>query len=815
VDTQANTHIVLGAGNPNASIVIVNEAPNELDSKMGQIATGAAGDNLKTLLAAAGIDRRDTYITNVCKCWPWKIVMDKFSPAQHVLSRPPERDEIKACSCYLQQELQQIRPKIIIALGSVALSALEGRVSKITERMGVPSIYKGISDKVNRTYIMPTLHPAYIWRNGGINSVVATQTIEHLKFALQMRDNKNLFLEHQYTLIDSKAKLLDMLGFIKKRKVMSFDIETEGLEISDRILGIGFGMEVDVACYVPFLVRPDIGVGLYDFWEDKDITAEEVYSELKGLLEDPTVYKTAHNSKFDMRDLLYEQGIDVKNLQWDTMCAAYLMDENRRHGLKELKNKFTDLLGYEDQWVSETGGASHPEKAYLSTISNYCCGDCDATYRLTKEQRQWFIANPIYMEFMSAFYVPLNYIIRDMEWYGVLYDVERAKALSAVYLEKMATIKQEACKYAGCQFDPESPQQVQKVLFSVLGLSHNARTDTGQQQVNKKVLKDLSSSHAVPQLIIDYRHCSKMRSTYIEGFIESLDANNRLHIPINTIGTVTGRLSSEGLMNIPREEDIKSLIIAPPAHKLVCADLSQAEVRCFAHYANEEALRSAYDSDDIDVHCLVAAEVLGYTYEQFWSAYSIEQKGTKTGPFTDRRQAAKGTVFGLLYGRGSASIALEYGMDIKDAELFMAQFFARFANCKKWIDAIHKLIEQNGEVVNIFGRIRRIPSIYSFDDDTKAEAKRQAVNSIIQATASDITNRALINVWWAIKKHQLPVHLLFTVYDSIIIESPDEYVDPTKKLLKEIMEQKPHPDFSVKIRADLDVYQKWGIKDKK
>ena len=1285
INKQPNNHLVTGLGNPQADLMIVGESPNEGAAMFNQAFHGSEGDTLKALLRLADIDPNSVYVTYACKCRAWKVQENKYTKETHVVNKQPERDELRACNLFLQQEIQYIRPKVIIALGSGALSTLEGRVCKITERMGVTSIYKGIKDKKNRTYIMPTLHPAYLNKNGGVSTsngltTMGAQVVEHLRYAANMRNNPDLFKEHNYTVVDNREKVDRLIAHIKQRRVFTFDIETTGLEFKDIILGVGFGLDIGVSYYIPLLVRPEIGNGLYRFWDDKDITEQEIIMQLKEIFEDTTIQKAAHNAKFDMRGIHKMWGMQVKGLFWDTMCGSYLMNENITHKLKELKNRFIDLLGYEDQWNAETAEGKNAALASFSTITMYCCGDCDATYRLVKEQLAIFTNQPAFYWFMQHFYVPLHNILADMEYHGVLFDVAKSSEMSADYAEQLKKVKDQICGFAGCTFDPESNPQVQRVLFGALGLVHEKVTKTGQQAVDSDVLEELAPHHPVPALIVKYRHLAKMKSTYVDGFAKEVDENNRLHKSINPIGTVTGRMSSKGLMNIPRESTVKSLIIAPKGFKLVCADLSQAEVRCFAHYANEQVLKEAYADDKIDVHCLVASEVIGGSYEEFAAAYKKEQADKMPGKYSELRQAAKGclredmrvlcnrglvqikefgisdapgfvphkspivvvgedgvftpsdmafnnrqdigraittklgyefsgtvdhkiqvlcpdgkiqdkklrdvttddyavlrteyisattevqgcseellaamvlaipprpqqqalyipwkhpaklnkdwgwligfligegsfsanevkwtqkdssaflyeatlikkllptlhvgirkektrdihtgvisnfqfrdffrqlgiadgfynktirqrschllkipeiifkssyevmrgflqglwagegtityakhltgqvnikmglaseqlikdtqllmsyfgvltqrtrefnkkyqrsyfylrvidrqskdnffknigfigeetkqqklatalqntvaandtvtipyqeallkdlyrrlpptnkatnqrwkdnvqvrlkrkidltagllqslpekyvadvdarffggfhfdkiqtiteetfansydlsvpknhhysanalithnTTFGLLYGRGTPSIAAEYGIPLEQAEDFMNKFFARFANCKKWIDATHRLVEQTGEVINIFGRHRRIPSIFSSDSDRQAEAKRQAVNSIIQSTASDINNLAVINVYNTIKQQALPAHMLFTVYDSIITETPDDHIDIMKVLLKSQLERQPHPDFTVKLKADLDVYSHaWGVKDKK
>lgn len=815
---QPHTKIVTGVGNPHADLMFIGEAPGRTEAFKGEPFVGDAGDTFNELLGLAQINRQDVYISNVCKCWPWMYKENTRTGTKSLTNRQPEPDEIRACLKYLEAEIAAVDPKVIIPLGGTALSAIEGKKLKITERVGVPSLYghKGSSSLYKRdvrTYVLPTYHPSFVRRNGGVSTkeskitVIASEVLQHLKSATEIAQNKALFEEHQYRIVDSREKLDKVVGLLKQRKVMAFDIETEGLGFKDKVLGIGIGIDVGVACYIPFLVRPFMGDGLVNFWEDKDITREEVLITLRDLFADKTVQKSAHNAKFDMRGLQADLGIVVEGLFWDSMCGAYLINENSSNALDILKNRYIDLLGYSDAWKRETNDGKNASNASLDTISNYCCGDCDATYRLTKDQLKEFKDKPNCTKLMQKFYVPIMEFVKDFEYVGVRYNVERAEEMKAEYKQKADAMKEDIIRYAGCKFNPDSTKELPKVLFNILKLKHKKRTAKDNVSTDAEVLEDLAKVHIVPKLILEYRHFNKMRSTYMERFIKEADENYRLHLSTNPVGTVTGRPSSKGLMNVPREVAIKSLFVAKEGYKLIQADLSQAEVRCFAHYANEDILKAAFEQEGIDVHCLVAAEVNGVPYDEFYSKYKAGDE-----KFSNLRQAAKGTVFGLLYGRGPKSIAEEYGMKHEDAVAFMNKFFGRFPNCKKWIDDTHELVRQTGEVQNIFGRVRHIPGIFSQDSDQVARAERQSVNSIIQSTASDITCLSLINIHQQLKRGELPANIVLTVYDSIIAETRDDHVDHVSKMLVDTMERPPTDNFSVKMKADIDVYQEWGKK---
>ena len=317
----------------------------------------------------------------------------------------------------------------------------------------------------------------------------------------------------------------------------------------------------------------------------------------------------------------------------------------------------------------------------------------------------------------------------------------------------------------------------------------------------------LAKENPIVKEIVHYRHCNHIITTYIDGRIAIVDSNNRVHISINPIGAVSGRFSTEGSQNVPKDPLIRGLHIAPPGSKLVSVDLSQAEVRAFAHYANEDVLRNAFAVEGIDVHTLIASEVRHILYDSMLKGIA---EGNKE--YIAMRNAAKGTVFGLLFGRGAKSIATEYGITLEDAEAFIISFFTRFPNCKRWIDETHAFASKNGYVYNIFGRIRHLPWIFSDDnEEIVAKAKRQAVNSIIQSTAADITNLALIKIARELIRNSIPHKIVLQVHDNIITETPDEYVPNVEKLMVDIMETKPHPNFTVKMKADADIYQAWGV----
>ena len=573
-----------------------------------------------------------------------------------------------------------------------------------------------------------------------------------------------------------------VISSLRERKRCSFDIETMGLEINDDIIGIGFGLDVGMAAYIPFLVPKFMGYGMEEYWTDKDITKGEVISEIKAVLEDPEIKKSGHSSKFDMRQLRKKFEIHVQGLFWDTLCGAYLINENGSHKLDALKNRFVDLLGYSDDWNKATAAGARSHDAPLEVAAKYCCGDCDATYRLTKEQMSIFNDQPNLMWFMDNFYIPMMYFIADFEYNGVLFDAENAVIHAKQYEKEAKELEHKIHEMVGLKFNVDSNDEVAKVLYTLLKFKPLAYTKGGKDGRSKKpstdakVLEKYAEKPPVPKLIVDYRHANKMRSTFIERPLRAKDANSRFHLTLHPTGTVTGRLSSD-LQNVPKESMIKNLFIAPSGSKLVQADLSQAEVRCFAHYANEKTLQEAFENESIDIHSKVASLIAKIDYDDF-----VRMKDADDPKASDLRRKAKTVVFGLIYGMGVKSLAEQNNMTVEEAQAFMDKFFQTFPEGLKWIEATHKQVEVCGYVFNLFGRVRRIPMIYSSAEEVRARAKRQAVNSIIQATAADITNLAMIRMYRFLQQAQWPAKIVLTVHDSIVIETLDEYVEQVQRI---------------------------------
>lgn len=297
-----------------------------------------------------------------------------------------------------------------------------------------------------------------------------------------------------------------------------------------------------------------------------------------------------------------------------------------------------------------------------------------------------------------------------------------------------------------------------------------------------------------------------MVSTYFESLLEKIDDNGRIHPSFLLHGTVTGRLSSRNpnITNIPRDTDVKGLFIPAPDYYFVEFDYSQAELRTVAWYAQDKTMIQEY-TDEVDLHTATASTMFKKPPEE------VSKR---------ERKIAKAVAFGTLYGGGASKLKesvnarldkADRPITVPEAAKFIKMFFDKYKSIDRWVKTIHKYAHKNKQVVNCFGRVRRLPTIKSNDEGLVKEAERQSCNSLIQSTASDIAQIAAIKIFKYLIENDLKSRFLFTVHDAIVFEiHKDEYKELRPKII-EMMEDPPQP-FDMPIKADEDFYEnRWGV----
>lgn len=278
--------------------------------------------------------------------------------------------------------------------------------------------------------------------------------------------------------------------------------------------------------------------------------------------------------------------------------------------------------------------------------------------------------------------------------------------------------------------------------------------------------------------LLELRGLKKMYTTYIEGWHDKVQDDDRIHGQFKIIGTTSGRLSSSepNLQQIPKtsvDANIKKQLVAPKGKLYMALDYSQAELRIMAHLSGDETYLEAFAKGQ-DPHLAIAANKYGVSYEEANKAYSDEQHPDYK-LWKNRRKQAKQICFGIIYGIQKKLLAVKLS-DLKagiivtpdEAQQQLNEFFQEHPKIKKFMINQEKVLIKHGYIKSLFGRKRRLPQVYSDNEQEAAYAVRLSVNMPCQSAASDMTLFASILNYWKMRQGILPyMPETCTVHDAV------------------------------------------------
>jgi DNA polymerase-1 len=592
-----------------------------------------------------------------------------------------------------------------------------------------------------------------------------------------------------YRLVDTPEKLREFAEALAQQPRFSIDSETTSTDpLRARLVGFSFAWEPGIAYYLP--VRGPMG--------SKVLPLELVLEAIKGPLANPEVEKVGQNIKYEM---LVFRGVNLPILGpvTDTMVLSYLLESGERnHSLDQLSDR---LLGHKMIPITDLIGKGKNQITMdlvdLFKITEYAAEDADATWRIEE-----ILAPKVKAEGLWDLYAnlerPLIGILAEMEAVGVKVDVARLNQLSKEFAAKLARIETEIYELAGHPFNIGSLPQLRAVLFDELKLPSTKKTPGGEPSTDVEVLESLAEKHPLPKLLIDHRHFSKLKSTYLDALANLADEEGRIHASFNQVVAATGRLSSSdpNLQNIPiRSEDggqIRQAFVAGfPGWSLVAADYSQIELRILAHYTQDPALLRAF-AEDIDVHTTVAARI-----------FQIPESAVDA----NQRRVAKTVNFGVIYGIKAFGLATRLGITQNEATAFIDAYFNEYASVEAFMNRTLEGALRDGYVETILGRRRAISGIKNTTGRNLNAPERTAVNAVIQGSAADLIKRAMLDVDSRIKAEGLKARLLLQIHDELVFEAPDDEVSTLATLVRDAMVNAIR--FDVPIQVEIAAGPNW------
>lgn len=480
-------------------------------------------------------------------------------------------------------------------------------------------------------------------------------------------------------------------------------------------------------------------------------------SEIGDWLSDATIPKIMHDAKALAR------AYRVTGLIFDTEIAAYLVNPGVRN---------QDIASLLERWGS---GSTEVSAAALFTLRD----------SLQKELNSRSLTK-LFVELE----LPIANLLARLEKSGICVDEKELIKLKEFFEGEVARESKAAHQAAGHEFNVASPKQLQVVLFDELKLPKTKKIKTGFT-TDAESLEWLfeKTAHPLLQSLLRIRETNKLKTT-VEGLLNEIAEDGRIHTHFQQTVAATGRLSSTGpnLQNIPvRTEEgrkIRAAFIAGKGYEtLLTADYSQIEMRIMAHLSHDENLLAAFESGE-DLHATVAAEVFGV-------------KAEDVDP--EMRRQIKAMSYGLAYGLSSFGLSMQLAISPPEATDLMDRYFKRFGGIRDYLKNIVEEARKVGYTETVMGRRRYLPDLTHDNRMRREIAERAALNSPIQGSAADIIKQAMLNVDSAIAKAKLQSRMLLQVHDELIFEvAKGELEELTELVRKEMGGAYP-------LKAPLDV----------
>ena len=601
----------------------------------------------------------------------------------------------------------------------------------------------------------------------GYNPSEFKKQLEELEFysLLKKLDFSGASLEKEEKVEDKEIVIEDINSF--SLKDYSFYVETRGSVYSKSTI---------------------LGVGIYDGEKGYFISAEEIekYKEIFN----SDVSKYTYDLK---RCLVVCSDIAFKNVTFDTMIAAYLLDYVVKDDISFVARSFdVNIPDYESLY----GTDKRPKDISLEELKKICCLKAKFIYD-TRERLLNELNENEEMELFDKIEMPLTNVLADMEKTGIRVDRGYLKRLEEELQIQMKGIEEEIYKMAGSTFNIMSPAQLAKVLFEDLKIPYPKKVKDNKYSTSKDILDKILNEHPIVNKVLEYRTLAKLYTNYAVGLQNEIREDGRIHTIFTQTLTRTGRLSSiePNLQNIPARNEYSKLIrkaFLPDENSLLLSsDYSQVELRIFAHMSHEANLIQAF-IDGKDIHTKTASDIFNVPMEEV----------TK-----EMRRNAKAVNFGILYGISGFGLSEDLGIDIVSAKKFIDNYLQTYPGIQDYMDEAKALAYRNGYVKTLMNRKRVIEELNNKNFMIRSSGERMALNTPIQGTAADILKKAMVEIYDEFRKRNLKSKMLIQVHDELVFNVLKDELDEVKAIVQDIMENTFKLD--VPLKVDIEVGENW------
>ncbi|MCY3036648.1 MULTISPECIES: DNA polymerase I [Aerococcus] len=521
---------------------------------------------------------------------------------------------------------------------------------------------------------------------------------------------------------------------------------------------------------------------IYLVWGNKDhiyLASPDLVKEsqaFKNWIEDPHAKKVLYDAKRS-QVILKGLGMDLEGVSDDVLIASYLIHARDLSGdVANVAREFNlDYLAYDSEVYGKGKKVAVPEDK--TRLYDHLVAKVSVINDLLPIIKDRLEADEM-VELYRKIELPLAQVLAKMEIMGISVDRSRLVGLSQSYEEQLDQLQEEIYREAGVEFNINSTQQLSKILFEDMGLKGGKKTKSGNYSTAQSELEKLQGVPII-DLILAYRQLAKLQSTYVQGILDYIHQDGKVHSRFIQTLTTTGRLSSAdpNLQNIPirTEEGRKIRQAFVPSHPdwvIFSSDYSQIELRVLAHVSGDPHLQEAF-KENKDIHTATAAKVF----------HKDEKDISK-----DERRQAKAVNFGIVYGISDYGLSQNLSISRQEAKAFIDKYFEIYPKVAEYMDKSVEIAREAGYAKTLFNRRRYLPDLKAKNYNVRSFAERTAMNSPIQGTAADIIKVAMVEMDQASKEQQLQANLLLQVHDELIFEVAKEDLEDLAALVKDVME---------------------------
>lgn len=594
--------------------------------------------------------------------------------------------------------------------------------------------------------------------------------LEELEFHSLLRklDLESLVEEKSEEKDDTKELVIDDIGQFKN-KDFAYYLETRGSIYSKSEI---------------------LGIGIYDGEKGYFINKDNIEKYREIFSSD--VLKFTYDYK---KSLVVLNSLDVKfkNVSFDTMIAAYLLDYVVKDDISFVARSFDYQLPiYEDTY----GTDKRPIEVEEERLKEICCQKAQFIYetrkRLLKE-----LSDDGELDLFNNIEMPLAEVLADMEITGIKVDVNYLTNVELELKEKLEEKEKEIYELSGVEFNIMSPSQLSKVLFEDLAIPYPKKVKDNKYSTSKDILDKIIDFHPIVSKILEYRTLAKLYTNYAVGLKAEVREDGRIHTIFTQTLTRTGRLSSisPNLQNIPARAEYSALIrkafVPDENSKILSSDYSQVELRIFASMSKATNLINAFVNNE-DIHTRTAADI-----------FKVDMSSVTK----DMRRTAKAVNFGILYGISSFGLSEDLGIDVKTAKKFIDDYLENYPGIRDFQAKEIADAYANGYVRTLMNRKRVIEELKNKNYMIRSSGERMALNTPIQGTAADILKKAMVEIYREFDKRNLKSKMLIQVHDELVFNVLDDEIDEVSEIVRDIMENTFKID--VPLKVDIEIGNNW------